>query len=92
MILCMGLRIMIAIISLLYSTDIKEVGSFMPGPAKPLKPELEKFMSSSGDDGVILVTFGSMVDTLDDRIVATMNEAFSKLPQKVIWRINTGIE
>jgi len=55
-----------------------------------LKPEWEDFMTSSGDNGVILVTFGSMVDTLDDRVVAAMNEAFSRVPQKVIWRINTG--
>ena len=64
----------------------------MPGPAKPLQPEWESFMSSSGNNGVILVAFGSMLDTLDNKIVDTMNEAFSRLPHKVIWRLNTGIE
>jgi hypothetical protein len=47
-------------------------------------------MQGSGDDGVILVALGSMVDTLSDDIIEVMNEAFSKVPQKVVWRIKVG--
>jgi hypothetical protein len=70
--------------------DVREVGNFLPGPPKPLPVELEEFYQGSGDDGVIFVSFGSMVDTLHDDIIEVMNTAFSKVPQKVLWRINLG--
>jgi hypothetical protein len=62
----------------------------MPAPAQPLPAELEEFMQGSGDDGVILVSFGSMIDTLNDYVVDVMNKAFSKVSQKVLWRLKPG--
>ena len=72
------------------STDTKVVGPFMPGPAKPLPPDLEEFVQSSGDDGVIVVSFGTYVHLYDDhlRMLAT---AFSKLPQKIIFKYSPGM-
>lgn len=65
----------------------REVGTFLSGPAQPLPSELEKFMKGSGDDGVILVSFGSMVNTLSDDISDVMNRAFSQVKQRVVWKI-----
>ncbi|KAI8517924.1 UDP-glucuronosyltransferase 2A1 [Branchiostoma belcheri] len=53
---------------------------------KPLSEDLEKFVQSSGDDGVVLVTFGSMVATMPAEIADMLAAAFARLPQKVVWR------
>ena len=45
-------------------TALIVTGPLLPRPARNLPPELESFMTGSGDDGVIVVSFGSMVPTL----------------------------
>ena len=67
--------------------DTKLVGPLLSSPAKPLPDELEKFVKQAGDEGVILVSFGSILGEIDDRIIATMADAFSSLPQRVIWKL-----
>ncbi|XP_031553529.1 UDP-glucuronosyltransferase 2B7-like [Actinia tenebrosa] len=67
---------------------VRDVGNFLYGPAQPLPAELEKFMEESGDDGVILVSFGSIVNTLSDDISVVMNRAFSQVKQRVIWKVD----
>ena len=64
----------------------------MVGPllAKPLPNKLEEFMQSSGDDGVIVVAFGTTLGTLDREILAVMARAFAEFPQKFIWKLNEG--
>ena len=62
----------------------------MPSPAQPLSEELEEFMQSTGDDGVILVSFGTGLSSLEENVLQMMATAFSKLPQKVIWKIKKG--
>ena len=47
-------------------------------------------MQSAGDDGVILVSFGTVLGSLDENVLQMMATAFSRLPQKVIWKIKTG--
>ncbi|KAJ8040055.1 UDP-glucuronosyltransferase 2A3 [Holothuria leucospilota] len=54
--------------------------------AKPLCQELEEFMQSSGDDGVIVFSLGTYVSHLPDKFVRIFKEVFSQLPQKVIWQ------
>ena len=47
-------------------------------------------MQSAGDDGVILVSFGTVLGEhigFNESILQVMAEAFSKLPQKVIWKL-----
>ena len=44
----------------------------------------------SGDQGVILVSFGSILGEIDNRTIETMAAAFSSLPQRVIWKLNPG--
>ncbi|XP_066267185.1 UDP-glucuronosyltransferase 2C1-like [Branchiostoma lanceolatum] len=53
---------------------------------KPLSEEMEKFVQSSGDDGVVLVTFGSMVAAMPAEKADMLAAAFARLPQKVVWR------
>ena len=66
------------------------VGSLLSRPAKPLPDDLEEFARGSGDEGVILVSFGSILDEIDDQIITTMAAVFSSLPQRVIWKLNAG--
>ena len=71
----------------LFSADIFCVGLFMPKPSAPVTKDLETFMQSSGDDGVILVSFGTVVDDLNEERLKTMINAFSQLKQKVLWKV-----
>ena len=63
------------------------MGPFVPSPAKPLPNELDQFMQEAGDEGVILVSFGTIVGDLDEKLLQMMAEAFSKLPQRIIWKL-----
>ncbi|XP_066284965.1 UDP-glucuronosyltransferase 2B33-like [Branchiostoma lanceolatum] len=53
---------------------------------KALSEEMEKFVQSSGDNGVVLVTFGSMVAAMPAVTADMLAAAFARLPQKVVWR------
>ncbi|XP_013382410.1 UDP-glucuronosyltransferase 1-1-like [Lingula anatina] len=57
--------------------------------ARPLTERQENFMNSSGNRGVIVVSFGSLVSTMNEERAQTFASAFSKLEQNVLWR-NTG--
>ena len=46
-------------------------------------------MQSSEDSGVILVSFGSLLN-VDNAILSVMVNAFAKLPQKIIWKLSEG--
>ncbi|KAI8491722.1 UDP-glucuronosyltransferase 2A1 [Branchiostoma belcheri] len=48
--------------------------------------DLEAFMQSSGENGVIVVSFGSVVMTMRAEQIEIFAEAFSRLRQKVVWR------
>ena len=76
-----------SVFSLFYLQDTRVVGLFLPSPAKPLPNKLEQFMQSTGDEGVILVSFGTVLGEhmgFNESMLQVMAEAFSKLPQKVI--------
>lgn len=63
------------------------VGSYLSKPAEPLPQEMEEFLA--GDHGFIVVALGTMVESISDRqLIEKMIRAFSRLPQKVIWRFN----
>nr|XP_055048392.1 UDP-glucuronosyltransferase 2C1-like [Misgurnus anguillicaudatus] len=65
------------------------MAGFQCKPAKPLPADLEEFVQSSEEHGVIIMSlgtvFGQLLSELNDEIAA----AFAQLPQKVIWR-HTG--
>lgn len=70
--------------------DTKLVGPLLSSPAKPLPDDLQRFVMGSGDEGVILVSFGSILSEIDDRTIERMAAAFSNLPQRVVWKLDTG--
>ncbi|XP_056595238.1 UDP-glucuronosyltransferase 2A1-like [Triplophysa dalaica] len=69
--------------------NVVYMGGFQCKPAEPLPADLEEFVQSSGEHGVIIMSlgtvFGQLLSDLNDDIAA----AFAQLPQKVIWR-HTG--
>ena len=76
--------------SFLCLPDTKLVGPLLSSPAEPLSEELEQFVRGSGDEGVILVSFGSILGEISDQTISTMADVFSTLPQRVIWKLKTG--
>ncbi|XP_045073601.1 UDP-glucuronosyltransferase 2A1-like [Coregonus clupeaformis] len=62
------------------------MGGFQCKPAKPLPQELEEFVQSSGEHGVIIMSLGTLVGQLPHDIADVIAAAFAQLPQKVIWR------
>lgn len=62
------------------------IGGFHCKPPKPLSQELEDFVQSSGEHGVIVMSLGTIVSQLPEHVVEEIAAAFAKLPQKVIWR------
>ena len=79
-----------SVFSLFYLQDTRVVDPFLSSPAKPLPNELEQFMQSAGNEGVILVSFGTILGEhigFNESLLQVMAEAFSKMPQKVIWKL-----
>ncbi|XP_066267117.1 UDP-glucuronosyltransferase 2B33-like [Branchiostoma lanceolatum] len=66
--------------------NMVSIAGHMAEDVKPLSEEMEKFVQSSGDDGVVLVTFGSMIAAMPADIADMLAAAFARLPQKVVWR------
>nr|XP_046267669.1 UDP-glucuronosyltransferase 2C1-like [Scatophagus argus] len=62
------------------------IGGFQCKPAQPLPADLEEFVQSSGDHGVIIMTLGTLVNALPIEIADEIASVFAELPQKVIWR------
>ena len=44
-------------------------------------------MQDSGDDGVVVVSFGGVLSEFDEAVVANMLMAISRIKQKFIWKI-----
>ncbi|XP_061577583.1 UDP-glucuronosyltransferase 2C1-like [Cololabis saira] len=66
--------------------NIVYMGGFQCKPSNPLPADLEEFVQSSGDHGVIIMTLGTLVSKLPQKISEEIAAAFGQLPQKVIWR------
>ncbi|XP_056088800.1 UDP-glucuronosyltransferase 2A1-like isoform X4 [Rhinichthys klamathensis goyatoka] len=66
--------------------NFKFVGGLHCKPAKPLSKELEKFVQSSGDHGIVVFSLGSMINNLTLERSNTIASALGQIPQKVIWR------
>ncbi|KAL1257231.1 hypothetical protein QQF64_012776 [Cirrhinus molitorella] len=62
------------------------VGGFQCKPAKELPRDLEDFVQSSGEHGVIIMSLGTLVGQLPLDIADEIASAFAQLKQKVIWR------
>uniref|UniRef100_UPI0037E8A27D UDP-glucuronosyltransferase 2A1-like isoform X2 n=1 Tax=Semicossyphus pulcher TaxID=241346 RepID=UPI0037E8A27D len=66
--------------------NIVYMGGFQCKPPKPLPADLEEFVQSSGDHGVIVMTLGTLVGKLPQDVAEEIAAAFAQLPQKVVWR------
>ncbi|XP_057185551.1 UDP-glucuronosyltransferase 2A1-like [Triplophysa rosa] len=66
--------------------NIVYMGGFQCKPAKPLPDDLEKFLQSSGEHGVIIMSLGTLIAQLPQDVTQEIAAAFAQLPQNVIWR------
>ncbi|NXA41363.1 UD2A1 glucuronosyltransferase, partial [Eudromia elegans] len=62
------------------------VGGLHCQPAKPLPKEMEEFVQSSGEHGIVVFSLGSMVYNLSAEKSDIIARALSQIPQKVLWR------
>ncbi|XP_036115639.1 UDP-glucuronosyltransferase 2B17-like isoform X2 [Molossus molossus] len=62
------------------------VGGLHCKPAKPLPKEMEEFAQSSGENGIVVFSLGSMVSNLTEETANVIASALAQIPQKVIWR------
>ncbi|XP_035522192.1 UDP glucuronosyltransferase 5 family, polypeptide D1 [Morone saxatilis] len=62
------------------------IGGFQCKPAQPLPADLEEFVQSAGEHGVIIMTLGTLVNALPKEVADEIASVFAKMPQKVIWR------
>ncbi|KAG1959225.1 UDP glucuronosyltransferase 5 family, polypeptide G1 [Pimephales promelas] len=61
------------------------IGGFQCQPAKALPEDLEEFMQSSGEHGVVVMSLGAVVGALPKTITEAIAAAFAEIPQKVVW-------
>lgn len=66
--------------------NVVYIGGFQGKPSRPLPSDLEEFVQSSGEHGVVVMTLGTLLSDLGPEISEVIASAFASLPQKVIWR------
>nr|XP_061802138.1 UDP-glucuronosyltransferase 2B20-like [Nerophis lumbriciformis] len=66
--------------------NVVYIGGFQGKPSKPLPADLEEFMQSSGEHGVVVMTLGTLLGDLGPEISQIIASAFARIPQKVVWR------
>ncbi|KAK7934339.1 hypothetical protein WMY93_005235 [Mugilogobius chulae] len=66
--------------------NFKYVGGIHCRPAKPLTEELEEFVQSSGDAGIVVFTLGSMINNITAEKANIIASGLAQIPQKVVWR------
>lgn len=63
-------------------------GPLLPKPAKPLPADLETFMASAaGDEGVIVVAFGSMLSVLPTPTLDMLTKVLGGMKYQVLWKL-----
>ncbi|XP_033962055.1 UDP glucuronosyltransferase 5 family, polypeptide G1 [Pseudochaenichthys georgianus] len=66
--------------------NVVYIGGFQCKKPRPLSDELEAFMQSSGEHGVVVMSLGTLVSALHREATEAIAAAFAQLPQKVVWR------
>ncbi|KAM8898524.1 LOW QUALITY PROTEIN: UDP-glucuronosyltransferase 2B1-like [Spinachia spinachia] len=66
--------------------NVVYIGGFQCKPSNPLPVELEAFMQSSGEHGVVVMSLGTFVSAVNRQATEAIAAAFAQLPQKVVWR------
>ena len=88
-------KVSLLLINTLMSTDyprplrphFKFIGGFYVEEAQPLPEDLEEFVQSAGDHGVIVMSFGTLYEHELNDLLRVFENVFSRLQQKVIWGI-----
>lgn len=70
--------------------DTKVVGPLLAAPAKPLPDDFEEVMQESGNEGVILVSFGTILGNINEKMLTLLAESFSRVSQTIIWKLDRG--
>ncbi|KAL2091819.1 hypothetical protein ACEWY4_011617 [Coilia grayii] len=66
--------------------NFKYIGGVHCKPAKPLPKDMEDFVQTSGNDGIVVFTLGSMITNLTREKTNIIASALGQIPQKVLWR------
>ncbi|XP_051806445.1 UDP-glucuronosyltransferase 2A2-like isoform X7 [Acanthochromis polyacanthus] len=66
--------------------NFKYVGGIHCRPAKPLPKEMEQFVNSSGDAGIVVFTLGAMIKNITTQKANMIAAGLAQIPQKVLWR------
>ncbi|KAG7221307.1 hypothetical protein INR49_017374 [Caranx melampygus] len=66
--------------------NFKYVGGIHCRPAKALPEDMEEFVQSSGDAGIVVFTLGSFISNITTEKGNMIASALAQLPQKVLWR------
>ncbi|XP_036389462.1 UDP-glucuronosyltransferase 2C1-like [Megalops cyprinoides] len=66
--------------------NVVYMGGFQCKPSQPLPAELEEFVQSSGEHGVVIMSLGTLLGGLQPELSEVIASAFARLPQKVVWR------
>ncbi|XP_013401632.1 UDP-glucuronosyltransferase 2C1 [Lingula anatina] len=69
---------------------VKTVSGILFHPAKPLSKDLEEFVESSREHGIVIMSFGSKVSELTSEKAELIARVLAQLPQKIIWRNNNS--
>ena len=65
-----------------------EVGGLTTQPAKKLPEDIQSFLDGA-EDGVIVVSFGTMLSKLTDILLRKFVEAFNRIERhRIIWRLS----
>ncbi|XP_078609118.1 2-hydroxyacylsphingosine 1-beta-galactosyltransferase-like [Branchiostoma floridae x Branchiostoma japonicum] len=71
--------------------NVQFVGGLTARPGSPLPQELAEFVEDWEDHGVVVVSFGSVIDNIPDRtLLEKLAEGLASLPQRVVWKF-TGM-
>lgn len=68
--------------------NVIRIGGAAISEAKPLTGIFKDFVEKNSREGVIVVSFGSMVVNLPDYVASKMSNAFQRLKYKFVWRVN----
>ncbi len=69
-----------------------EAPALQVADSKPLPADLEEFVNGSGDSGIILLSFGSVLrgDQLPEATRDVLIRTFARLPHRIIWKWESG--
>nr|XP_012328834.1 UDP-glucuronosyltransferase 2B19 isoform X2 [Aotus nancymaae] len=68
--------------------NVEFVGGLHCKPAKSLPKEMEDFVQSSGENGIVVFSLGSMISNMTEERANVIASALAKIPQKVLWRFD----